>query len=76
MRWKLPIRNRGYAYALRQIGRILRDVEAEKERQRKKRKPDPPPKRKTTKELEEDLEDDLREIRNPLNPAEEENDEK
>ena len=76
MRSKILVRNRGYALALRRIGRILQDVEAEKDRQEEhKKRSTEPPKRKTTKELEEELEDDLRELRNPNNPDEEKTDE-
>jgi heme oxygenase len=60
MQSKLPIRNRGYARAIEEIGAILKEVEAAKE----KKKPPLtiPKKNREKKELEKELEEDLAEI--------------
>jgi hypothetical protein len=59
MRLKLPVRNRGYARALKEIGEILKEVEAAKE---KKKPPRLPKKKREKEELEKELEEDLSEI--------------
>jgi len=58
MQLKLPVRNRGYARALEEIGEILQEVEAAKE----KKKPPPRRKDREKEDLEKELEEDLRKI--------------